>query len=659
MKPTFTLLTALLLAQMVVVRAAEPVRIVAPADQPGHAVSAEAFDLSRVRLLDGPFRHIQELHRTGMLGKLETDRLLFNFRKLVGVPQPASVTKSYGGWDDGFIRGHYAGHYLSGAARMYAATGDASFREKANYMVKVLAECQEKSGDGYLSAFPAAWFDKLETNPRGASVPYYTIHKILAGLLDVHAFCGNKQALDVAAKMSDYFAVRMAKLTPDQIEAMFRTDYKGNPLNEFGGMAEALADLYDLSRKDGDPNAARHLKLAAVFNRDWLIDPLLQGEDKLSGLHGNTHAAQAVGLARYAQAAGDNRTGKAAEAFWRVVVGDHSFVNGSNSFDEKLRNTGTEVAGKGHAALSPQTSESCNTYNMFKLTRRLFERRPSVAYVDYFENALYNHLLASIEPQHGRVMYYMSMRPGDYRVHIHEPYCCQGSGLEHAARFGEAIYFHNERSLWVNLFIPSTLHWSEQGLKVRLETQYPESGAIKLTLNTAAPVEATIHLRVPGWLTGPVTVKINGTKESVAAGPGTFLALTRTWRDGDVIDLQLPLAVRVRPSRDDPTTVSFFYGPVLLAGELGRGGMPESDIGGNTAQAKAAPWPVPVFVSATPATPDVLKPVSGEPLVFQARLFNPVEHQEVTVRLAPFHRVQHQRYAVYWKVRAAAIGSSP
>ncbi|MGO9112008.1 MAG: beta-L-arabinofuranosidase domain-containing protein [Thermoguttaceae bacterium] len=616
------------------------------------APAAEAFEPGRVRLLDGPFKTIQELHRTGMVGQLEPDRLLFNFRKLAGLPQPAGVTRSYGGWDDGFVRGHYAGHYLSAAARMFAATGDSTFRDKANYMVKVLAECQEKLGGGYLSAFPAAWFDNLEANPRGASVPYYTIHKILAGLLDVHALCGNPQALDVAAKMSDYFAARIAKLTPEQIEAMFRTDFTGNPGNEFGGMAEALTDLCELARKAGDANAGRHLKLAAVFNRPWFVDPLAEGKDKLSGLHGNTHAAQAVGLARFAQVVGDERTGKAAASFWRMVVNDHSFVNGGNSFNEKLRDAGTEVAGKGDAALSPVTAESCNTYNMLKLTRLLSEREPSVAYADYNENALYNHVLSSIEPDHGRVMYHMSMRPGDYRIHINEPFCCQGSGIEHAARFGEAIYFHKDRLLWVNLFIASTLDWSEQGIKLSMETRYPESGAVKLTLKTAAPVQATIHLRIPGWLQGPAVVKINGTRQPAAAAAGEYLALARTWNDADAIELELPLSLRVRPSKDDPNTVSFFYGPVLLAGQLGRTGMPESDVTGQNALDNTPAWPVPVLIGPASAALASLKPVAGQPLEFEARMVNSADRKEVAVRLAPFYQVQHQRYAVYWKAGA-------
>jgi uncharacterized protein len=203
--------------------------------------AAVSFDLSRVRLLDGPFKEIQELHRNGLVGQLEPDKLLFPFRRNAGLPQPAGVKGGYGGWDDGFIAGHYGGHYLSAAARMYAATGDRSFRDKANYLVKVLAECQEQLGGGYLSAFPAAKFDRLEATPHAASVEYYTIHKILAGLGDVARYCDNPQAFQVAARMSDCFAARIAKLKPDQIEAMFRTDYTGNPVNEFGGMAEALA----------------------------------------------------------------------------------------------------------------------------------------------------------------------------------------------------------------------------------------------------------------------------------------------------------------------------------------------------------------------------------------------------------------------------------
>jgi DUF1680 family protein len=289
---------------------------------------------------------------------------------------------------------------------------------------------------------------------------------------------------------------------------------------------------------------------------------------------------------------------------------------------------------------------------MLKLTRLLFEREPSVAYADYSENALYNHILSSIEPDHGRVMYYMSMRPGDYRIHINEPFCCQGSGIEHAARFGEAIYFHKGPSLWVNLFIGSTLDWSEQGVKLSMETRYPESGAVKLSLKTSAPVQATIHLRIPGWLKGPVVVKVNGEKQPAAAAAGEFLALARTWKDGDQIELELPLSLRVRPSKDDPNTVSFFYGPILLAGRLGREGMPESDVAGQNALLKTPPWPVPTLIGPASAALASLRPVAGQPLEFEASMVNPADPKEVLVRMAPLYRVQHQRYALYWKAVA-------
>jgi DUF1680 family protein len=613
--------------------------------------SAESFPLHRVQLLDGPFKQIQELHRTGIVGKLEPDRLLFSFRKNAGMPQPEGVKSGYGGWDDGFITGHYGSHYLSAAARMFAATGDTSFRDKANYMVKVLADCQEKLDGGYLSAFPAARFDRLEATPRAASVEYYTIHKILAGLVDVAMYCDNTQAMDIAAKMSDYFAGRIGRLNPDQIEAMFRTDYLGNPTNEFGAMAEALTDLYQLAVKRGDSNAGRHLKLAAVFNREWFIEPLLQGQDKLSGLHGNTHVAQACGLARYSLATGDERTGKAAEAFWTLVVNEHSFAIGGNAFDEKLRTARTEVAGKGDASLSSKTAETCNTHNMLKLSRSLFQRRPQVAYADFYELALYNHILSTIAPDSGHVTYFLPLRPGDFRTYLDSPFCCQGTGIENTARFGEAIYFHRDDTLWVNLFIPSTLDWRENGLKLRLETTYPESGLIRISLEAAASMNATINLRIPSWVSGPVDITVNGKKESTDARPGSFLPVTRRWQNGDTLELRLPLVLRVRPSMDDPSMISLFYGPVILAGELGRDAMPGTDIAGKDAYVKLPAWPVPVFISATPGTESLqVELVTDVPLVFQAHMTYPADQKEVRVQLAPLYRVHHQRFTVYWKV---------
>jgi hypothetical protein len=606
--------------------------------------------LEQVRLLDGPFKEIQELHRTGMVGKLEPDKLLFPFRKNAGLPQPDGVTGGYGGWDDAFIQGHYAGHFLTAAARMFAATGDVSFRDKANSMVSVMAECQQRLGGGYLSAFPQARLDKLEANPHAGLVEYYTLHKILAGLVDVARYCHNPQALDVAERMSDHIAARMAKLSPERIELLLRTDYTGNPVNEFGGMAEALADLYQLSESAKRPDPERHLKLAALFCRDWFIDPLVRGENHLNGLHGNTHAAQASGLARYSLASGDDRSGNAAEAFWNQITRRHSFVNGGNGFNEKLRAPGTEVSGGGDSSLSPMTSEYCNTNNMLKLTHALFQRHPGVAYADYDEHALYNHILAAIAPDHGRVIYHMPMRPGDYRVHIDSPFCCQGTGIENTARFGEGIYFQQENELWVNLYIASTLDWKEAGIQLHMETRYPQDGKIRITVEAAAPKKATLHLRIPSWLQASAEASINAERITAPATPGSYLTLTRDWKSGDVIELHLPLSLRIRPSMDDPTIVSFFHGPVVLAGKLGRDLMPASDIGGHTDNEKSPPFPVPFLVADSPAdTLRLLRPDPSSPLEYNATMRDPKSGGPVEVKLAPFYQVHHQRYALYWK----------
>ena len=632
-----------LLPLLAVFLLARPVASAAPA--------AEPFAPDRVRLLSGPLKDAQELHRTGLVGQLDPDRMLFPFRRTAGLPQPPGVTRGYGGWDDGFIAGHYGGHYLSAASRMFAATGDATFRDKVSRMVAGLAECQQKLGTGYLSAFPVTKIERLEKDPRQGSVAYYTIHKILAGLIDAHTLCGNEDALDIAARMSDYFAGRIAKLTPAQIEAMLRTDYTANPANEFGGMAEAISELYLCARRRGDPDAGRHLRLAEVFNRDWFIDPLLRGEDRLDGLHGNTHAAQASAFAVHALATGDTRTARAADAFWRLVTRRHSFVNGANSFHEKLRAPGVEVAGAGPAELNALTAESCNTHNMLKLARSLFALDPRAEYADYAENALFNHLLATIEPDHGRVVYFLPLRSGHFRVHLDEPYCCLGTGIENAARFGDALYFHRGDQLWVTLYAASTLDWREQGLTLRVDTRYPDDGRVRITVDAARETSATLHLRIPAWLAGAAVLKVNGAAMEVAASAGSFASLTRVWKSGDVVELNLPFTLRTRPASDDPATVSLFYGPLLLAGELGRERMPADEIGGNMDHSGEPPVPAPVFVSATPERPNLrIERAPGDDPVWTARMFDPRARREIEVRLAPFHRVHHQRYAVYWQV---------
>jgi DUF1680 family protein len=259
------------------------------------AGGVQELDAARVRLLPGsPFYERQELHRTGYLAAMDRDKLLYPYRALAGLPQPEGVRSGYAGWDNGFIRGHMAGHYLSAASRMAAATGDASFREKVDYTVRELARCQEAlRQDGYLAAFPSGAFDRLEGRPGdggGVVVPYYTVHKIMAGLLDAHRYVGNTQALQITVKMADYFEKRLAALGPEQIENIFRTDKSRNPQNEFGAMSDVLAELHVVT---GDP---KHLEAARLFNREWFVAPLARGEDHLAGLQAKTKVDQSVVL---------------------------------------------------------------------------------------------------------------------------------------------------------------------------------------------------------------------------------------------------------------------------------------------------------------------------------------------------------------------------
>lgn len=619
---------------------------VAPAENAGR--SAEMMDASQVRLLPGsPFYERQELHRAGYVGRLDPDRLLFEYRKLAGLPQASGITGGYGGWDSGFIRGHMAGHYLSAASRMAAATGDDSFRKKALYLVAELAKCQQAlNQDGYLAAFPSValdWQEGTSKNSGGVVVPYYTIHKIMAGLVDAHHYLGDKQALDVALKMSACFQKRLFALPPDKIERMFRTDRSRNPQTEFGGMADVLTELCSIT---GDK---KHLELAALFNRPWLIDPLAANEDRLKALHANTHVAQLAGIARHANVTGDAANARASENAWEIITRHHSFTLGGNSYKEWFDGPDVEAGPSidGGKRLPPTTAESCNTQNMLKLTARLIERAPDRAdHADYFERALYNHLLATISPDTGAMTYFTPLH-GDFRTYLDGTHCCVGSGIENAARYNEGIYFHGPGQLWVNLYIPSTLDWAAQGLAIKQEGFPPFTDTVHLTVTRAArPAEATLFLRVPGWLSGPAELSVNGRPQPATATPSGYLSVNRIWETGDVLTLKLPAALRLERAKDVPSMVSVFYGPVLLAGRLGSDGMP-NDFADKDAYLKLPPAPVPAIVNASSNPADWLALADATTLTFKA-------HDDAGpasgILFQPLYAVHHERYSVYWEL---------
>lgn len=617
------------------------------------ATGAQGLDATQVRLLPGsPFYQRQELHRHGYLASFEPDRLLFHYRALAGLPQAQGAT-AYDGWDSGFIRGHMAGHYLSAASRMAAATGDQQFRERVNYLVAELAKCQDAlKQDGYLAAFPTGAFDRLEGkqgNSAGVVVPYYTVHKVMAGLLDAHHYLGNTQALQVAEKMAGYFERRLAALNAEQIERLFRTDRSRNPQNEFGAMSDVLAELYGVT---GDK---KHLDAAQLFNREWFIGPLAKGEDHLAGLHGNTDIAQAVGLAHCANITRDPEASKASENFWRLVTRDHSFVIGGNTFSEWFDKPGVEVGPSifEQRSLPPKTAESCNTHNMLKLTARLFERNPRAEYADYAERALYDHLLATVAPDTGLVTYFTPLR-GTFRTYLTGNQCCVGSGIENTPRYNENIYFQQDDSLWVNLYIPSELDWRQAGLVVRQESDFTRGEPVRFTIVKASGKSANILFRIPHWLSKPAALTLNGKVKERAGKPSTYVSLKRKWKAGDVVTLTLPASLRLERAKDDYSMVSLFFGPVLLAGELGRENMP-NDSADPDANMKTPAVPVPDITASSKDPANWLQPLPNVKSAFKVHDAGPANG--ITFR--PLYDVHHQRYSVYWRLAETPTKTTP
>jgi DUF1680 family protein len=603
----------------------------------------QKLDASQVKLLPGSiFYDRQELHRRGYVGSFDPDKLLFHYRALAKLPQPQGVTSGYDGWDSGFIRGHMAGHFLSAASRMAAATGDASFKEKTDYMVAELAQCQDALHQrGYLAAFPSGAFDRLEGKPGnsdGVVVPYYIIQKIMTGLLDTYHYLGNARALDVAVKMADYFENRLAALTPEEIEKIFRTDVSRNPQNEFGAMSDVLAELYSIT---GDQ---KHLDAAQLFNRSWFIDPLAAGQDRLAGLHANTHIAQAVGIAHCGNLTGNPNDLKASENFWKLVTRQHMFVIGGNSFREWFGKPGVETGESidDDKKLPATTAESCNTHNMLKLTTHLFEREPRAEYADYYERALCNHLLATVAPDTGAVTYFTPLH-GHFRTYLDGTHCCVGTGIENASRYSEGIYFKRDSVLWINLYIPSELNWQDVGLLLRQEGDITKGQPARFTIVKSDGKSATLNFRIPHWISDSAILTLNGKVEKKTEKPSAYVALNREWKTGDVVTLTLPAALRLEHAKDSPSMVSVFWGPVLLAGELGRENMP-NDYADKDAYLKMPPKAVPEIQSTSGNPADWFEPMPGQPLVFKARNTGPADG----ILFRPLYELHHQYYSVYW-----------
>ena len=591
------------------------------------------FPLRDVRLLAGPFQEAQQRGLQALL-RLDPERLLHSFRLNAGLP---SAARPYGGWEkpDVELRGHTLGHYLSACALLYEATGDSRLRQRALAVVSELAVVQEalaKRGatPGYLSAFPESLIDRVEAR-QPVWAPYYTLHKVMAGLLDVYRTTGEQQALEVASRMADWLAARAARLDDRRWQAMLET--------EFGGMQESLTELHAATGR------AEHLRLARLFDHRSVFDPLARGEDPLDGLHANTQIPKAIGAAADCELTGEPRYCAVARTFWQRVAQQRSYAIGGHSEDEHFSPT---RALSRH--LGESTAETCNSYNMLKLTRRLFGLRPEPAHMEFYERALLNHILASQDPATGAVTYYVSLRPGTYRTFSSAEdsfWCCVGTGLENPGRHAEAIYAREGETLLVNLFVASELRWSEKGLRLRQETSFPDEPRTRLVLGLDRPLRLALRLRRPAWAGDGFAVKVNGQPAAIDRTPGAFVSVEREWQDGDRVDVELPMSLRFEPMPDDPSVAALAYGPVVLAADLGAQGLDDARRYGPTApDAPLGELPaIPALVAASAQEAlDRIRP-EGAALEFRTQgLGRPAD-----VVLKPFFRLADRRYTVYFR----------
>lgn len=612
-----------------------------PAERVKGAVTtrASAFELADVRLLKGPFRLAQERDAKYLL-RLDPDRLLHNFRVNAGLKPKAPV---YGGWESQEpwveirCHGHTLGHYLSACALMFAATGDEQFKRRSDYLVAELRACQDAGRSGLVCAFPDGEksLHAVVDAKRFVGVPWYTMHKIFAGLRDAYLFTGNRSALDVLVRLSDW-AVEFTRNIPDeQFQRMLDTEH--------GGMNEVLADVYALKGE------AKYLALAERFCHRKLLTPLAASRDTLDKLHSNTQIPKVIGFNRLYELTGREDYGAASRFFWRTVVEHRTFATGGNGDNEHFFAPAEFLK---HLS-SAKTMETCCTHNMLRLTRSLFALEPSAAYADYYERALYNSILASQDPETGMMTYFQPVRPGYLKLYCTPTdsfWCCTGSGMENHARYGDSIYFRGDDTLYVNLFIPSTLDWKEKGLTIRQTTLFPEqSDSTFLRLSVQRPSRLTLNIRHPSWCRA-VTVTINGHRHTTSRQPGGYIAVNRVWREGDIVQVHLPMTLRAEPLPGNPDVVAFLYGPIVLAGRLGREGLtPGTDIivnertYGDVLNDKVE---VPVLVGNAKKIVSRIKPSTGEPLTFQTKGIG----RPHDVSLIPFYRIAHERYNLYWKV---------
>ena len=599
---------------------------IAPAAIKPVPTAVQLYAPNEVVLLGGPYAQAQAAN-IAYLKRLDPDRLLHVFRLNAGLQSSA---RPFGGWEDPTceLRGHFVGHYLSGCALAFAATGDAELRRRGDRVVAGLAECQRKiDRNGYLSAFPTSYFDRLAV---GADVwaPFYTLHKIMAGLLDMHELAGSGEALTVVTGMARWTDAWTAARAEQDMQKVLEV--------EFGGMNDAL---YRLAVTTGD---AHWIAVGDRFTKKRVFEPLAASHDALRGLHMNTHVPQVIGADRRFALTGDNRFGDVSDFFWETVTGARTYATGGSSNNEHWCTDPHHLAAEWENGHDHQ--ESCCSYNMLKLGTQRFLRRPSAAIADYYERILINQRLSTIQPDTGLTAYFLSLTPGAWKTWGTDEttfWCCNGSGLEDFATLNRMIYTHDAQGIWVNLFIPSRLNGPD-GIRLVQETAFPNDAGSMIHVEAASGRPWTLRLRIPGWTSEAARVTVNGRPVEAMATPGSYLSITRRWRAGDRIELALPMTTRWEAFEDRPNVAALVHGPVVLAQQLPLGEVPAALMHEHGPAVDKAPPPIAPL--ALPADlPARLRPVPGKPLRFVADL------GARTVELRPLVD-SDQRFAVYSEV---------
>jgi uncharacterized protein len=607
------------------------------------ALYKNSFSLDEVTLLDGPFKHARDLNLEVIL-MYDIDRLLAPYLKEAGLTPKVPGYPNWNGLD-----GHIAGHYLSALAMNYAATRNDSCKIRIEYMIGVLNECQQRNtkhhsdwGSGYVGGVPNSkevWSTLKTGNFKAyhaAWVPWYNLHKMYAGLRDAWVYAGNEDAKRIFLTFCDWGIAVTAALTDEQMQSMLGTEH--------GGMNEIFADAYQIS---GDK---KFLTAAKRFSHRVFLDPLSLGVDNLDDKHANTQVPKAVGFQRIAELTNDTKYSDAGSFFWQTVTRNRSLAFGGNSRREFFP-AKTSCSDFVNDVEGPET---CNSYNMLKLTEDLFRVNPLAEYADYYERTMYNHILSAQHPVHGGYVYFTPARPRHYRVYSapnKAMWCCVGSGLENHGKYNQFIYTHQNDSLFLNLFIASELNWKDKGVRIRQETTFPYEQQTRLKITEGAS-HFTWMIRYPAWVkAGALKISINKKAFVVIASPSSYIAISRKWKKGDVIDITLPMSSRLEHLPNVPNYVAILHGPILLAARTGaedlQGLVADDSRWGHIASGDRLPIDkAPIIIDDNiPDLSNKLQPVRGKPLNFTTTW---TTVNSVNIVLEPFYQIHDFRYMMYW-----------